>query len=88
MLCNTLSVNGWQNVRNFNVRFNALRYLYLKILSIFSLLRVNGNRFNSVTLMLSMLSNSLNTEWKDLNTLRKGGSQFLYPTSRVVSLRQ
>lgn len=85
MLCNSLLVMGWQKVRNFSVRFNALRYLWLKSSSTSSLLRVNGNRLSSATLMLSILSNQFNIAWKSLNMSRREG-QFLSPLSQGLSL--
>jgi hypothetical protein len=76
---------GWQNVRNFSVRFNALRYFWLKSLSKIFLLQVKGNKFSSVTLMLSTPSNLLNIGVESFKKTKEEG-HFLHHTSMVVSL--
>ncbi len=85
MLCNSLSLNGWQKVRNLSVRFNAFKYLLLKSSNMLSLLRVNGNRFNVTTLMLSILSRQLYS-WKEILKCVEVTGQFLPLLSRELSL--
>lgn len=70
MLCNSLSVVGWQNVRNFRVRLNALRYLALKLSKRLSLLLVKGKIFNSVTrIPFCTIIRPIDNWFKSLNTL-------------------
>ena len=85
MECNSLPVSGWQNVRNFSVRFNAFKYRFRKLSNRSCFTFVKDKVLSSTVRMFSTIGTTIVWLFKYITLM--GGSQFLHPINWVVSLR-